>query len=404
MSSNNSNEDVKSAHGNLSLSNIESRVIHAGQSFDPVSGAVVCPITLASTFAQPSPGKMISGYEYGRTNNPTRNAFERCIADLEHCKYGHAFASGSAACACLIGMLDSGDHVVSIDDVYGGTNRFFNRVATPNSNMNFSMIDMSNVDNIESYITDKTKMIWIESPTNPTLKITDIRAVCNIKSKYPNIIIVVDNTFASPYNQNPIDLGADIVLHSVSKYINGHSDVIMGILTTNNKELADKIHFLQNAIGGIPSPFDCYMALRGVKTLAVRMDRHNSNALAVARFLSSHQAVEKVIYPGLESHPQHLIAKKQMRGFSGMVSVFIKGGLNESRKFLEHLKIFTLAESLGCVESLAEHPAIMTHAAVPSEQRKKLGIHDNFVRLSVGIEHIDDIINDLNQALIASQN
>lgn len=375
--------------------------IHAGQAPDATTGAVTVPISLATTFAQASPG-VHKGYEYSRTGNPTREAFERQLAACEHAKYGIAYASGSATTVTVLNLLKSGDHVVVIDDVYGGTNRFFNRVATNTMNITFSMTDLTKDGALAAAITDKTKMLWIETPTNPTLKIADIKESAAIaKAKNKDIIVVVDNTFMSPYFQNPLSLGADIVVHSVTKYIGGHSDVVMGVLATNSDDLNTRLKFLQNSIGAIPSPFDCYMAQRGLKTLHIRMKEHASNALAVAAFLEAHPKVEKVFYPGLKSHPQHALAQKQQKGFGGMVTFFLRGGLAESRVFLENLKLFTLAESLGAVESLAEHPAIMTHASVPADQRAKLGISDSLIRLSVGIEDVNDLIGDLTAALNA---
>lgn len=373
--------------------------IHAGTHPDPITGAVVTPISLATTFVQKSPGQH-TGYEYSRTGNPTRTAFEECLAACENAKYALAFASGSATTATIINMLNAGDHVISVDDVYGGTNRYFNKVATVANKLEFSFVDFTAPGALEAAIKPNSKLLWLETPTNPTLKIVDIAAICEIAHKH-NLIVVADNTFASPFLQTPLDLGADIVVHSCTKYIGGHSDVVMGVLATNNTELYTKLKFLQNSIGAIPSPFDCYMALRGVKTLHLRIREHCKNGLAVAQFLEAHPMVEKVLYPGLPSHPQHELAKKQMRGFTGMVTFFLKGGLEESRQFLEALSLFALAESLGAVESLAEHPAIMTHASVPAEQRALLGISDSMVRLSVGCEDLDDIIADLKQALAA---
>lgn len=360
---------------------------------------MVTPISLATTFVQKSPG-VFNGYEYSRTGNPTRKAFEDNIASLETAKYGLAFSSGSAATATIINMLDSGDHVISIDDVYGGTQRYFRRVAHVSNKMDFSFIDMNQLSNLESAITPKTKLVWVETPTNPTLKLADIGAIAEICKKH-KLILVVDNTFATPYLQQPLQLGADIVVHSVTKYIGGHSDVVMGVVATSNDEIYTKLKFLQNSIGAVPAPFDCYMALRGVKTLHLRMREHCKNALEVSKFLEAHPLVDKVIYPGLASHPQHELAKKQMKGFGGMITFFLKGGLAESRVFLEHLSLFALAESLGAVESLAEHPAIMTHASVPAEQRKALGISDSLIRLSVGVEDLEDQIADLKKALEA---
>jgi len=375
------------------------KAIHAGQHPDPITGAVVTPISLATTFVQTSPGDH-TGFEYGRTGNPTRLAWENCVAALEGAKYGLAFSSGSACTATIINMLNSGDHVICCDDVYGGTNRYFSRVATPANGMKFTMVDLNKEGALEQAIQPNTKMLWIETPTNPTLKICDIKKMSEIAHKH-NLIVVVDNTFMSPYFQNPLALGADIVVHSVSKYLNGHSDVIMGFCATNDEAHYTKIKFLQNSIGAVPSPFDCFLALRGVKTLHVRMEAHAKNALAAAQFLEGHEMVEKVIYPGLASHPQYELAKAQMKGFGGMITVYLKGGIKESRVFLENLKLFALAESLGAVESLAEHPAIMTHAAVPADQRAVLGISDGMCRLSVGIESVDDIISDLSNALNA---
>jgi len=375
--------------------------IHAGSKPDPITGAVVTPISLATTFVQKSPGQH-TGYEYSRTGNPTRAAFEECVAAIEHAKYALAFASGSATTVSVIHMLSAGDHIISVDDVYGGTNRYLNRVAKPSMGLETSMIDFTVPGALEAAIRPNTKMVWLETPTNPTLKICDIQAIASVARKH-KLIVVVDNTFASPYLQNPLDLGADIVVHSVTKYLGGHSDVVMGVLATSNEEYYTKLKFLQNSIGAIPAPFDCYMALRGIKTLHLRMREHCKNAMEVAKYLQSNPLVEHVIYPGLESHPQHQIAKKQMKAFGGMITFFIKGGLEESRVFLENLKLFALAESLGAVESLAEHPAIMTHAAVPAEQRKALGISDSLIRLSVGCEDIEDIMADLKGAFAAVQ-
>eukprot|EP00455_Lapot_gusevi_P013053 TRINITY_DN1629_c0_g1_i1.p1 TRINITY_DN1629_c0_g1~~TRINITY_DN1629_c0_g1_i1.p1 ORF type:complete len:391 (+),score=157.33 TRINITY_DN1629_c0_g1_i1:74-1246(+) len=375
--------------------------IHAGDQIEPRTGAVCTPISLATTYVQESPGEH-RGFEYSRTNNPTRFTMEKCLATLEHAQYGLAFASGSAATGTLINMLKSGDHVISIDDVYGGTQRFFRRVAAPCYGVEFSFVDFTVEGALEAAFTEKTKMVWCETPTNPTLKIADIEKVAKL-AKQHNCLLVVDNTFASPYFQTPLDLGADIVVHSITKYINGHSDVVMGFVATSNTEVYEKLKFLQNSLGAVPAPFDCYMVLRGVKTLHVRMRQHEQNAIAVAQFLNSHPKVERTVFPGLESHPQHEIAKKQMRGFGGMITFYLKGGLVQSRQFLEALKLFVCAESLGAVESLAEHPAIMTHASVPAEQRRELGISDNMVRLSIGIEDIADIIHDLSTALDAVQ-
>jgi len=360
---------------------------------------VVVPISLASTFVQASPG-VHKGYMYSRSNNPTRKAFEECVASIESGKYGLAFASGSVATVTIIHLLKSGDEVISIDDVYGGTQRFFNRVSAVVTGIEYKFVDFTKPGALEAAISSKTKLIWLETPTNPLLKIADIRKVVQLAKKH-NILTVVDNTFMSPYFQRPLELGVDIVVHSVTKYLGGHSDVVMGVLAVNRDDLYEKLKFLQNAIGGVPSPFDCYMALRGMKTLALRMQGHQKNAKQIAEFLEKHPKVERVLYPGLPSHPQHQLAKSQMSGFGGMITFFLKGGIAESRTFLEKLKIFALAESLGAVESLAEHPAIMTHASVPPEQRKLLGISDTLIRLSVGVEDVEDLIQDLTQALDA---
>ena len=387
-------------HPSYSSSGFGTRCIHAGHAPDPITGAVVTPISLATTFAQSSPGQH-TGYEYSRTGNPTRAAFEAAIASVEGAAYGLAFGSGSATTATIVSMLQAGDHIISVDDVYGGTNRYFNRVAKPTMNMDISFVDFNQPAALESAITPRTKLIWLETPTNPTLKVMDIVATART-AKAHGLLLVVDNTFASPALQQPLSLGADIVVHSVTKYIGGHSDVVMGVLATNSQPLYTKLKFLQNAIGAVPAPFDCYMALRGLKTLHLRMRQHSANALAVAQFLQSQSSlIEKVVYPGLPSHPQYEIAQRQMSGSGGMVTFFLKGGLDESRVFLSSLRLFALAESLGAVESLAEHPAIMTHAAVPAEQRVVLGISDGMVRLSVGVEEVEDIIADLRQALEA---
>lgn len=380
-------------------SGFATRAIHAGQEPDPISGAVAVPISLATTFVQKSPG-VHTGFEYSRTGNPTRKALEECVATLEKAKFGLAFASGSATTATIINMLNSGDHVITIDDVYGGTNRYFNRVATPANNISFSFVDFSKEGALEAAFTPKTKLVWLETPTNPTLKLADIQKTAQIAHER-GAIVVVDNTFMSPYFQNPLTLGADVVMHSVTKYLNGHSDVVMGVIATNDEAIYTKLKFLQNSIGAVPAPFDCYQVLRGIKTLHLRMRAHAENAIKVADFLEKHDKVERVVYPGLPSHPQHELAKKQMTGFGGMITFYLKGGIDESRQFLETLQLFALAESLGAVESLAEHPAIMTHASVPAEQRKVLGISDNMVRLSVGVEDLEDILSDLTSALNA---
>ncbi len=372
------------------------RAIHAGQEPDPTTGAIMTPIYLTSTFVQESPG-VHKGYEYSRTSNPTRKAYENCLASLESGKYGFAFASGCGATTTAMHLLKAGDHVVACDDMYGGTFRLFDKVIRHNG-VEFSFVDLTNPENFEKAIKPNTKLIWIETPTNPMLKLVDIRKHCALAQK-KNIISVVDNTFMSPYFQRPLELGADIVLHSTTKYINGHSDIVGGALVMNRQDLAEKIAFLSNSMGTSQSTFDSYICMRSLKTLPVRMRTHESNAKTIADFLEKHPRVEKVLYPGLKSHPQHALASEQMSGFGGMITFYLKGGLEESRVFLEKVKIFSLAESLGGVESLIEHPAIMTHASVPSENRKALGISDNLVRLSVGIEELKDLLWDLEQAL-----
>lgn len=371
------------------------RAIHAGQNPDPTTGAIMTPVYLTSTYVQESPG-VHKGWEYSRTHNPTRKAYENCIANLESGKYGFAFASGCAATTTILHMLKQGDHVVAMDDMYGGTFRLFDKVLRLQG-LEFSYVDLTDTKNFEKAVKSNTKLLWIETPTNPTLKLADIRTLSEMAHKH-NVIVVVDNTFMSPYFQRPLELGADIVVHSATKYIGGHSDVVGGVAVTGSAEIATQLAFLSNSMGGIQSPFDSFLALRSLKTLPIRMKAHAENAMTVAKFLESHALVEKVIYPGLESHPQHQLAKKQMTGFGGMITFFIKGGFNAAKIFLENVKVFALAESLGGVESLIEHPAIMTHASVPAEQRKTLGIDDSLIRLSVGIEDIDDLISDLKQA------
>jgi len=372
------------------------RAIHAGQEPDPSTGAIMTPLYLSSTFVQSSPG-VHRDYEYSRTSNPTRRAYEDCLASLEEGVRGFAFASGCAAMTTTMQMLSNGDHVVAGDDLYGGTFRLFDKVVRRNG-VDFSFVDLTDLSTLETAVNSKTKMIWIETPTNPTLKIVDIKAVCQF-AKSKNLIVVVDNTFMSPYFQKPLTLGADVVLHSTTKFIGGHSDLVGGAVVVKSEEIADQYQFLTNSMGGIASPFDSYMAMRSLKTLSIRMEAHQKNGIALARFLEAHDKIEKVIYPGLESHPQHDLAKKQMSGFGGMITFYIKGGLAEARKFLESVKVFSLAESLGGVESLIEHPAIMTHASVPIKMREKLGISDTLIRLSVGIEDLDDLKSDLNCAL-----
>jgi cystathionine gamma-lyase len=374
------------------------RQIHSGQKPDPSTGAIMTPIYATSTYIQESPG-VHKGYEYSRSQNPTRFAYEDCIADLEDGSAGFAFASGLSAMNTILELLPHGSHIISMDDLYGGTYRLFERVKKLSSNFEFSFIDMSKPEIIESFIKKNTKMIWIETPTNPMLKIVDLKKIAEI-SKSHNLISVCDNTFASPYLQKPLNHGIDIVVHSATKYLNGHSDMIGGIVVTgNNNDITEKIRFLQNAIGSIQGPFDSFLAMRGLKTLSIRMEAHCKNAMEIAKFLSTHKLAEQVIYPGLPSHPGYEIASKQMALYGGMVTLVLKGGLEVSRKFLENCKLFSLAESLGGVESLIEHPAIMTHASIPKEEREKLGILDGLVRLSVGIEDLQDLIEDLDNAL-----
>lgn len=371
------------------------RAIHAGQVPDPTTGAIMTPVYLSSTYVQDSPG-VHKGWEYSRTHNPTRRAYEDCIANLESGKFGFAFASGCAATTTVMQMLKQGDHVVAFDDMYGGTFRLFDKVLRHNG-LDFTFTDLTDVENFTRAIKPNTKMVWLETPTNPTLKLTDIAAIVKI-AKQKEIMVVVDNTFMSPYFQRPLELGADIVVHSATKYIGGHSDIVGGIAVTSSQALAEKIGFLSNSMGGVQGAFDSFLALRSLKTLPIRMRAHAENAMKIAVFLEGHPHVERVIYPGLKSHPQHELAKSQMSGFGGMITFFIKGGIESSRKFLESVKVFALAESLGGVESLIEHPAIMTHASVPAEQRKKIGIDDSLIRLSVGIEDFDDLLADLEQA------
>ncbi len=373
--------------------------IHAGQEPDPTTGAIMTPVYFTSTYVQDGPGGH-KGYEYSRTKNPTRVALEGCLAALEGAKYGAAFGSGCAASDMLMHLLSAGDHVVCSDDVYGGTFRLFDKVFARHG-MTFSFVDMTKREEIEKAIRPNTRLIWVETPTNPMLKLIDLEMAADVAKKH-ELISVCDNTFMTPYFQRPLEFGFDIVTHSTTKYLNGHSDVVGGFVCTSNKELADRIYFLQNAAGGVPGPMDSFLVLRGVKTLHVRMDRHVQNAEKIAGFLSTHPKVNKVTWPGLTSHPQHALAKKQMKGFGGMMTFDLKGGLEAARKFLKAVKIFACAESLGGVESLIEHPAIMTHASIPKENREKLGITDGFIRLSVGIEDANDLIDDLKAAFDAA--
>ena len=372
------------------------RAIHAGQPPEATTGAVMIPIFQTSTYAQESPGKH-RGYDYARTDNPTRTAYQECLASLEETKHALAFASGLAAMDAVMHLLETGDHVLCCDDVYGGTFRLFDKVFR-NFGIELTFIDMTDLERTAAALRPTTKMVWLESPTNPLLKVFDIEAVSRL-AHAAGALLVVDNTFMSPYFQKPKRLGADIVVHSVTKYMNGHSDVVGGAISMDRDDLHERLKFLQNAVGGVPGPMDCFLVLRGLKTLHVRMQRHAENAIAIARFLEAHPRVERVIYPGLESHPQHALARRQMSGFGGMITFFIDGGLDDARRFLERVKLFTLAESLGGVESLVEHPAIMTHASIPPEQRRKLGIGDTLIRLSVGIEDLADLKADLEQAL-----
>lgn len=374
------------------------RVIHAGQAPDPSTGAIMPPIYATSTYVQESPG-VHKGYEYSRSQNPTRMAYERCIADLESGVQGYAFASGLSAIATLLDCLDSGSHVIAMDDLYGGSYRLFERVRRRSAGLDFSFVDMADLSALEAAIRAETKLIWVETPTNPLLKLVDLEAVAALARKH-GIVTACDNTFATPWVQRPLELGFDVVMHSATKYLNGHSDMVGGILVVGkNPELAEQLAFLQNAVGAVQGPFDSFLALRGLKTLALRMERHCNNALAVADFLEAHPKIERVVYPGLSSHPQHALAEGQMDAPGGMITAFLKGGLEDARRFLERVEVFALAESLGGVESLIEHPAIMTHASIPPENRAALGISDGLVRLSVGIEGVDDLIADLQNAL-----
>ena len=372
------------------------RAIHAGQGPDPTTGAIMTPLYLSSTFVQSSPGEH-KGYEYSRTSNPTRKAYEDCLASLESGRHGFGFASGCAATTTVLHLLKAGDHVVASDDLYGGSFRLFDKVIRHNG-IEFSFVDMTSIENVSNAITDKTKMVWIETPTNPMLKMVDIKA-CSDLVKGKNIITVVDNTFMSPYFQRPLELGADVVVHSTTKFINGHSDIVGGAVVVSDDNIAERLAFLSNSMGAICSPFDAFMCMRSLKTLPVRMKAHQENARAMVEFLESHSSVEKLIYPGHESHPQYELAQRQMSGAGGMITFYLKGGLDAARNMLEKVQVFSLAESLGGVESLIEHPAIMTHASVPAEMRKELGIDDGLIRLSVGIEDKEDLLADLAQAL-----
>ena len=376
----------------------ETRVIHGGQHPDPSTGAIMPPIFQTSTYVQSSPG-VHKGYEYSRSQNPTREALQRCVADLEGGLQGYAFASGLAAMSTVLELLDAGAHIIASDDLYGGSFRLFERVRKRSMGLQVSFIDMTDPQAVRAAIRPDTKMVWVETPSNPLLKLIDLAGVAKI-AREANLIAVADNTFASPWGQNPLALGFDIVVHSTTKYLNGHSDVVGGIAVIGNEPRqaawAEQLAFLHNAVGAIAGPFDSFLALRGIKTLAIRMERHNQSALALAQWLEAHPKVARVHYPGLESHPQYALAKRQMRGGGGMISIDLKSDLAGSRRFLEKVHLFALAESLGGVESLIEHPAIMTHASIPAEQRAALGINDTLIRLSVGIEALDDLKADLD--------
>jgi cystathionine gamma-lyase len=377
------------------------RAIHAGQEPDPTTGAIMTPIYATSTYVQQSPG-VNKGYEYARTQNPTRMAYERCVASLESGTRGFAFASGVAATATILDLLDTGDHVLAGDDLYGGTFRLFERVRRRSAGLDFTFVDFSDAAALARALKPRTKMIWIETPTNPLLKLIDLKAAAEF-GKAHGLLTVADNTFASPYLQRPVEHGFDLVLHSATKYLNGHSDMVGGVVVVgDNRELGERLGFLQNAVGAIGGPFDSFLALRGLKTLHLRMERHSENAARIAVWLEGHPGVERVLYPGLASHPQHALASRQMSGFGGMATAILRGDLGTTRRFLENCRLFALAESLGGVESLIEHPAIMTHSSLPEEWRKAAGIADTLVRLSVGIEDVADLQEDLERAFRAA--
>jgi cystathionine gamma-lyase len=378
-------------------SGFATRCIHAGQAPDPATGAIMPPIFATSTYVQASPGEH-QGYEYSRSQNPTRMAFERCVADLEGGTDGFAFSSGMAAIATILELLDAGSHVVAMDDLYGGTGRLFDKVRVRSAGLQFSYADLSDPTRLEAALRPDTRMVWVETPTNPLLKLVDLAAVAEVLEGR-DALLVVDNTFATPWAQRPLEHGADVVVHSATKFLNGHSDMVGGVAVVNDAQLAETMGFLQNSAGAILGPFDSFLALRGLKTLPLRMERHQTSADTLARWLERHGAVEKVLYPGLPSHPQHELAARQMGGGGGIVTFFVRGGLDGARRVLERCKVFSLAESLGGVESLIDHPAIMTHASVAPGQREALGISDSLIRLSVGVEDLDDLISDLEQAL-----
>ncbi len=389
-------DDTNSGKNRLEFA---TRAIHGGQEHDPTTGAVITPIYATSTYAQTSPGEH-KGFEYSRSQNPTRFAFERAIADLESGVRGYAFASGLAAISTFLEVLDAGDHVIASEDLYGGSFRLFDKVRRRSAGLEFTFVDLADLSAVEAAIRPNTKVIWVETPTNPMLRLVDLEAIAGLARKH-GLIAAADNTFASPYCQRPLEYGFDIVMHSTTKYLSGHSDIVGGALVVGqNKALADQVGFLQNAVGAVASPFDSFLALRGIKTLALRMQRHCESGLKIARWLEARPDVAKVIYPGLASHPQHELAKRQMTGgFGGMVTAVLDRDLEGTKQMLSRTRLFTLAESLGGVESLIEHPAIMTHASIPAETRARIGIADGLIRLSVGIEDADDLIADLEQAL-----
>ena len=387
------------ATGQSAAAGFETRAIHSGQPPDSATGAVNVPLYLSSTYVQSSPG-VHKGYDYSRTANPTRSAYEQCIANLEDGRFGFAFASGCVATATVMHLAKAGDHVVACDDLYGGSFRLFDQVLAEHG-LRFSYADLTNPDRLAAAMQPETRLVWIETPTNPLLKLIDIEAVAAIAHSR-GALLAVDNTFMSPWFQRPLSLGADLVVHSTTKYVNGHSDLVGGVAVTNDDAIAEKLAFLANSVGGVQSTFDAWLCMRSLKTLAVRMQAHERNAQAVARFLHGHPKVLKTIYPGLASHPQHALAQRQMSGFGGMVAFYIRGGLDAATRFLERVRLFALAESLGGVESLVEHPAIMTHASIPPEQRAALGIDDGLIRLSVGIETEADLVADLDAALAAA--
>ena len=379
--------------------NFETLAIHAGQKPDPTSGAVMTPIVMASTFEQSSPG-VHKGYDYSRSINPTRKAFEECIASLENGIKGFGFSSGVAAISACVELLEPGDHIIAMDDLYGGSVRLFNEIKSISQGIKISYVDMSNIENIEKEISDNTKMLFIETPTNPLLKISDLQKISEL-AKNRKILTVCDNTFASPFNQKPLNFGIDIVIHSATKYLGGHSDLIAGamVIGKDDMDLIARMENIHNSLGPISGAFDSFLLLRSLKTLVVRMQRHNENAMKLAQYFEGHNKISRVIYPGLVSHPQHSLAKSQMEGFSGIVSLELNGNLSNAKELLEKTSIFTLAESLGGVESLIEHPGLMTHASLPEERRKKLGISDTLIRLSIGLENIDDLIDDIESSL-----